>query len=78
MGEPKFDIKLLPDAVDFLDSLDEKSRDKILYNLKKAQHVVDNELLKNSMTQFGNSEHYTTAIPIGYSPFGIKSKIRTH
>lgn len=32
--------------MDFLDSLDEKSRDKILYNLKKAQHVMDTELLK--------------------------------
>lgn len=46
MSEPRFEIKLLPDAVDFLDSLDEKSRDKILYNLKKAQYVMDNELLK--------------------------------
>lgn len=46
MTNPRFDIKLLPEAVDFLDSLDEKSRDKVLYNLKKAQFVVDNELLK--------------------------------
>jgi phage-related protein len=46
MSKPRFDIKLLPEAVDFLDSLDEKSRDKVLYNLKKAQLVVDNELLK--------------------------------
>ncbi len=46
MTNPRFDVKLLPEAVDFLDSLDEKSRDKVLYNLKKAQFVVDNELLK--------------------------------
>lgn len=34
--KPKFDIELLPEAVQFLDDLDEK-----------AQIVTDNELFKN-------------------------------
>lgn len=44
--KPNFDIELLPDAIEFLESLDEKSREKIYYNIKKAQFVNDNELFK--------------------------------
>lgn len=44
--KPKFDIELLPEAVQFLDDLDEKAREKIYYNLRKAQIVTDNELFK--------------------------------
>ena len=44
--KPSFDIELLPDAVDFLEHLDVKARDKIYYNMKKAQLVKDNELFK--------------------------------
>lgn len=41
-----FEIELLPEAVDFLENLDSKTREKIYYNLKKAQFVNDNELFK--------------------------------
>jgi phage-related protein len=41
-----FEIELLPDAVQFLDHLDEKTRDKIYYNIRKSQFVNDNELFK--------------------------------
>lgn len=44
--KPNFDIELLPEAIKFLESLDEKSRGKIYYNMKKAQFVNDNELFK--------------------------------
>ena len=44
--KPKFDIELLPEAVQFLDDLDDKAREKIYYNLRKAQIVTDNELFK--------------------------------
>ena len=36
----------MPGAVDFLVRLDDKARDKIYYNIKKAQLVNDNELFK--------------------------------
>jgi phage-related protein len=42
----KFDIKLLPEAIAFLENLDDKTREKIYYNIKKAQFVNDNELFK--------------------------------
>ena len=41
-----FEVELLPDAVEFLENLDEKVRDKIYYNIRKSQIVNDNELFK--------------------------------
>jgi len=41
-----FDVELLPEAVEFLDNLDDKTREKIYYNIKKAQFVNDSELFK--------------------------------
>jgi phage-related protein len=44
--KPNFEIELLPEAVEFLESLNDKAREKIYYNIKKAQLVTDNELFK--------------------------------
>lgn len=44
--KPSFDVELLPEAIDFLESLDDKTREKIYYNIKKSQFVNDNELFK--------------------------------
>ena len=41
-----FDVELLPEAIEFLDRLDDKTREKIYYNIKKAQFLNDNELFK--------------------------------
>ena len=41
-----FEVELLPEAIDFLENLDEKVRDKIYYNIRKTQIVNDNELFK--------------------------------
>ncbi len=42
----KFDTIFLEEASDFLDDLDEKPRDKVLYNIWKSTQVTDNELFK--------------------------------
>ena len=44
--EPKFKVEFLDEAVEFLESLDEKTKAKILYNIKLAQYKNDNELFK--------------------------------
>lgn len=44
--KPNFDVELLPDAIEFLENLDDKTREKIYYNIKKSQLVNDNELFK--------------------------------
>jgi len=40
----KFQVQFLEEAVEFLDNLDEKARDKIIYNLQKARFSNDREL----------------------------------
>ena len=42
----RFEVELLPDAIEFLENLDEKVRDKIYYNIRKAQIMTDKELFK--------------------------------
>jgi len=42
----KFNIILLGEVWDLLDSIDEKSKDKILYNIDKERYVNDPELFK--------------------------------
>ena len=41
-----FEIDLLPDATKFLEKLDDKTREKVFYNIKKAQQSNDSELFK--------------------------------
>jgi len=44
--KPNFDIELLPEAVKFLEELEDKAREKVYYNMRKSQFVNDNELFK--------------------------------
>jgi hypothetical protein len=34
--KPNFDVEFLPEAIEFLENLDDKAREKIYYNIKKA------------------------------------------
>jgi len=42
----KFRVEFLEEAKDFLDVLDDKAKEEILYNIWKARFVSDNELFK--------------------------------
>lgn len=44
--KPNFEVEFLQEAVDFLEQLDDKTREKIYYNIRKAQVVSDKELFK--------------------------------
>lgn len=44
--DKKFEVFFLDDAIDFLDTLDEKTRDKIIYNIDKASFANNPELFK--------------------------------
>jgi len=46
MDEYKFRVRFLEEAKVFLDELDEKARDKIVYNIWKARRTNDKELFK--------------------------------
>ncbi len=42
----RFKVRLMEEASEFIDNLDEKSREKILYNIHKSKMITDNELFK--------------------------------
>ena len=46
MDEEKFRVEFLEDAVKFIDELDEKTREKVLYNIWRAKRTNDKELFK--------------------------------
>jgi len=46
MGNYKFRVDFLEEAKEFLDGLDEKARDKIVYNIWKVRNSNDKELFK--------------------------------
>jgi phage-related protein len=46
MDEYKFRVEFLEEAKKFLDDLDEKARNKIIYNIWKARSSNDKELFK--------------------------------
>ena len=41
-----FDVDFLPGAVEFLENLDDKAREKVYYNIRKSQFIQDNRLFK--------------------------------
>lgn len=45
-AKPKFNIIYLEDAIAFLESLNEKVRDKVMYNVWKSKYLLDKELFK--------------------------------
>ena len=42
----KFKVEFLPEAVEFMNNLDQKAQQKIYYNIRKAQLANDPELFK--------------------------------
>lgn len=44
--QQKFEVILLGEVWDLLDTIDEKSKDKILYNIDKAKYINDPKLFK--------------------------------
>lgn len=76
MSEYKFRVQFLEEAKSFLDELDEKSRDKVIYNIWKARGSNDKELFKKLQDEFGNLERYSIKRIIAFLHFGIKQKVQ--
>lgn len=60
----KFQVQFLEEAAEFIDNLDEKARDKVIYNIQKARFSNDQALckkLKGEIWEFRtlfNRTHY--------------------
>jgi len=68
----KFEVLLLGDVWDFLDTLDEKIKNKILYNIDKSKYVNDPNFLKSLMTKSGSFVQNIGENIIDCLHFGIK------
>lgn len=44
--KPKFEVVFLDQAIDFINTLDKKSRNKVFYNIDKAKHLNDPKLFE--------------------------------
>lgn len=42
----QFEVKYLSDAIEFINSLDAKGKNKILYDITRAQYEINNEFFK--------------------------------
>ncbi len=49
---PKFQVVYMQEAIEFLQSLNVKVRDKIVYNIGKSMLILDKELFK----KLGNTD----------------------
>ena len=68
----KFKVHFLEEAAEFLDNLDEKTRDKIIYNITKAQRTSDNELFKKLTGEIWEFRALFKRLTTGSLHFGIK------
>lgn len=62
--KPNFDIELLPEAIEFLENLDDQTREKLYYNIRKSQFVNDNEIFKKLNEVIWETERSGSAQPI--------------
>ena len=70
----KFRIEFLEEAKEFLDGLDEKSRDKIVYNIWKSRSTNDKELFKKLQDEIWELEQNIIKHIIGFLHFGTSWK----
>jgi len=75
---PKFKVELLEEVNEFLNGLNEKAREKIIYNMLKAQVVSDNELFKklnNNVWEFRTLHNKTKYRLLPFGTRQIKPKL---
>lgn len=72
----RFRVLYSKEADDFLDSLPQKAKDKILSNIRKAKYVLDPKLFKKlEGTDIWNSVRNMMEFNIACLPFGIPQLI---
>lgn len=74
----KYEVRFLEQAKEFLDSLDSKSREKVLFNIWKPRETNDPELFKKLSGEIWELEPDTKANKLDYLHFGIKVVINQH
>jgi len=70
-----FEVIFLTEAREFLIEVDEKSRDKIIFNIDKAKVKTDKELFKKLKGEIWEFRTLSTKLIIAFLLFGTKRKI---
>lgn len=69
---PLFKLIALKDAIEFLDNLPDKAREKVLYNIRKVRFgVKDPELFKKIDNEIWEFRTAYMGMAYAYLPFGI-------
>lgn len=68
----KFKVEFLEEVFDFLDQLDEKTRDKILFNIDKSKIKDDNKLFKKLNSDIWEFRTLFNKNNIAFLHFGTK------
>jgi mRNA-degrading endonuclease RelE of RelBE toxin-antitoxin system len=69
-----FKVKFLEEAKKFLDSLDEKPRNKIFTISGNLKYPKMKNFSRNLTMKSGSSEHFITKVLIDYLHFGMKPR----
>jgi len=67
---PKFDVLFMEDVREFLATVDQKSKDKIIYNIDRAKLHNDKELFKKLKGEIWEFQLYITKRIIDCLRFG--------
>ncbi len=68
----KFDVTYMEEALVFLESLPDKVKDKIAYNISKSRYFMDKELFTKLNDNIWELEPYIKALSTVYWHSGIK------
>jgi len=72
----RFEVTYLPEAIEFLKSIEQKAVEKLLFNISKSQTVNVLRYLRNLKTAiFGSSELNTAATNTGCLHFGTNGRM---
>jgi phage-related protein len=69
----KFNVRFLEEAAEFLESIDPKAREKIIYNIRKAQVTNDKALFKKLVDEIW--EFRTLFNKTHYRLFAFRDKV---
>ena len=70
--EPRFDVIFSDEVDQFLNSIPEKPREKILSNIRKSRFIIDNELFKKLNGEIWEFRTIYNQTKYRYWHFGIK------
>jgi hypothetical protein len=73
-----FEVEFLQEAIDFMEKIDESAREKIIYNIRKAQIINDPVLFKKLTNEIWEFRTLHKNFNTDFSLFGIREVTGRH